>query len=308
MSVFSSRMRRVFERVFTFGRMIRFSHTLFAMPFALTSVVMVSFTDRVSLIKLLWIIVAMIGARSAAMGFNRIADREYDAKNPRTKNREIPMRKISVREASVFVTLSSLLLVFAAHELNSLCYYLSPVALAVVFFYSYTKRFTWLSHVFLGLGMGLAPVGAWLGIAGHFSVVPILLGLTVVAWGAGFDIIYSCQDLEYDDEVNLYSMPRSLGVKRALTISSLLHFISFALLFSLKFILPLGSIYLVGLVAVGAMLIYQHRIVRPEEFTDEIRANLENPMRESKIDFAFFNLNAYLSVGLFLFTLIDVII
>jgi 4-hydroxybenzoate polyprenyltransferase len=287
-------MRKIIERIVTFGRMIRFSHTLFAMPFALTSVVLVSFSEKVTLSKVVWIIVAMVGARSAAMGFNRIADHEYDAKNPRTKSREIPTRQISIREASLFVLGSSLLLVFAAHELNPLCFYLSPVALAVVFFYSFTKRFTWLSHIFLGLGMGLAPVGAWLGIAGRFSIVPILLGLTVLAWGAGFDIIYSCQDLDYDDEVNLYSMPRSLGVKRALLISSFLHFISFILLLSMKFILPLGDVYLIGIALVGLMLVYQHRIVKPDNL--------------NKINFAFFNLNAYLSVGLFLFTLVDVIV
>ncbi len=293
--------------------MIRFSHTLFAMPFALTSVVLVSFSDKVTIYKLVWIIVAMVGARSAAMGFNRIADREYDARNPRTKNREIPTKQISIREASLFVLGSSLLLVYAAHELNSLCFYLSPVALAVVFFYSFTKRFTWLSHIFLGLGMGLAPTGAWLGIAGRFSIAPILLGSAVVAWGAGFDIIYSCQDLEYDDDVNLYSMPRSLGVKRALRISSALHFAAFLLLLSIKFILPLGQIYLLGLVLVGMMLVYQHRIVEPDDLPDgssseSVDSNGVFDLWENKIDFAFFNLNAYLSVGLFLFTLADVII
>lgn len=286
-------MRKIVERIITFARMIKFSHTLFALPFALTSIVLVSFSNKVTWSKLFWIIVAMVGARSAAMGFNRIADREYDAKNPRTKNRELPTKQISLREASLFVTMASLLLVFAAHELNPLCFYLSPVALAVVFFYSFTKRFTWLSHIFLGIGMGLAPVGAWLGIAGRFSLVPILLGLTVVAWGAGFDIIYSCQDLEYDGEVNLYSMPLSLGVRRALKISSLLHFVAFVLLVSLKLILPLGNIYLFGLALVGLMLMYQHRIVKPDDL--------------NKINFAFFNLNAYLSIGLFLFTLIDVV-
>jgi 4-hydroxybenzoate polyprenyltransferase len=287
-------MKKLFKRVMTFGRMIKFSHTLFAMPFALTSVVLASFSHRVTLSKLAWIIVAMVGARSAAMGFNRIADREYDARNPRTKDRELPTKQISLREASAFVVIASLVLVFAAHELNSLCFYLSPVALGVVFFYSYTKRFTWLSHIFLGLGMGLAPVGAWLGIAGEFSLVPVILGLTVVAWGAGFDIIYSCQDLEYDDEVNLYSMPRSLGVRKALRISSYFHFIAFVLLLSLKFILPLKAIYLIGLALVGAILVYQHKIVEP--------GNLD------KINYAFFNLNAYLSIGLFLFTFFDVII
>ena len=273
--------------------MIRFSHTLFAMPFALTSVVLVSFSNRVTLDRLMWVIVAMVAARSAAMGFNRIADRDIDAKNPRTMNRELPTKQISLRDASAFVLIASLILVFAAHELNPLCFYLSPIALAVVFFYSFTKRFTWLSHLFLGLGMGLAPVGAWLGIAGKFSAVPVLLGLTVVAWGAGFDIIYSCQDLDYDDKVDLYSMPRSLGVTRALKISSLLHLVSFILLISLRFILPLGEIYLLGLAIVGLMLFYQHRIVKPDDL--------------NKINFAFFNLNAYLSVGLFLFTLVDVL-
>ncbi|MGO9482766.1 MAG: UbiA-like polyprenyltransferase [Candidatus Kryptoniota bacterium] len=286
-------MKKIKERIITFGRMIKFSHTLFAMPFALTSVVLASFSNKVTPIKLFWVLVAMVGARSAAMGFNRIADRDFDARNPRTRNRELPTKQISLREASLFVVIAALLLVFAAHELNPLCFYLSPVALAVVFFYSFTKRFTWLSHFFLGLGMGLAPVGAWLGIAGQFSLVPILLGLAVVAWGAGFDIIYSCQDLDYDDEVNLYSMPRSLGVKKALKISSILHFAAFILLVYLKFVLPLGNIYLFGIALVGVMLVYQHRVVKLDDL--------------DKINFAFFNLNAYLSVGLLLFTLIDVV-
>ena len=286
-------MRKFIDRIIAFGRLVRFSHTLFAMPFALTSVVLVSFSHKITLIKIFWIIVAMVGARSAAMGFNRIADREFDARNPRTKNREIPAEKISVGEAALFVIAASLLLVFAAHELNPLCFYLSPVALGVVFFYSFTKRFTWLSHIFLGLGMGLAPVGAWLGIAGQFALPPVILGLTVVAWGAGFDIIYSLQDLDYDDQVGLFSMPKSLGVKKSLVISSALHVVAFLLLLSLRFILPLQTIYLGGLAVVGVTLIHQHRIVKPDDL--------------SKLNFAFFNMNAYLSVGLFLFTLIDVL-
>ncbi len=286
-------MRKFIDRIIAFGRLVRFSHTLFAMPFALTSVALVSFSHRIIFIKIFWIIVAMVGARSAAMGFNRIADREFDARNPRTKNREIPAEKISVGEATVFVIAASLLLVFAAHELNPLCFYLSPVALGVVFFYSFTKRFTWLSHIFLGLGMGLAPVGAWLGIAGRFALPPVILGLTVVAWGAGFDIIYSLQDLDYDDQVGLFSMPKSIGVKKSLLVSSALHAVAFLLLLSLRFILPLQTIYLVGLAVVGVTLIHQHRIVKPDDL--------------SKLNFAFFNMNAYLSVGLFLFTLIDVL-
>jgi 4-hydroxybenzoate polyprenyltransferase len=287
-------MRKILERVIVFGRMIRFSHTLFAMPFALTSVVLASFGYKVTVLKIFWIIVAMVGARSAAMGFNRIVDREFDSKNPRTMNREIPAEKISVGEAALFVIGASLLLVLAAHELNRLCFYLSPVALAVVFFYSFTKRFTWLSHLFLGLGMGLAPLGAWLGIAGEFALAPIILGVTVVAWGAGFDIIYSLQDLGYDDEVGLFSMPKALGVRKALIASSGLHVVAFLLLVSLKFILPLNGVYLFGLVIVGITLVYQHRIVKADDL--------------SKLNFAFFNMNAYLSVGLFLFTFIDVVV
>ena len=286
-------MRKVLDRIATFGRMIKFSHTLFALPFALTSVVLSSISYRITLYKLTWIIVAMIGARSAAMGFNRIADRDFDSKNPRTKDREIPARKISVFEASVFVAVAAVLLVYAAYRLNRLCYLLSPVALAVVFFYSLTKRFTWLSHIFLGIGMGLAPVGAWLGISGEFSLAPVLLGLAVVAWGAGFDIIYACQDLGHDNEFGLFSMPRNLGVKTSLVVSALLHGIAFSLLASLRFILPLGGIYLVGLLLVAAVLIYQHAIVKPGDL--------------SRINFAFFNLNAYLSIGLFIFTLVDVV-
>ncbi len=286
-------MKKFLNRIITFGRMVKFSHTLFAMPFALTSVVLASFQFKVTLYKLIWIIIAMVGARSAAMGFNRIADRKFDATNPRTKNREIPAKKISLVEASTFVTVSALVLVFAAYKLNPLCFYLSPVALAVVFFYSFTKRFTWLSHIFLGLGMGLAPVGAWLGIAGEFSLVPVILGLTVVAWGAGFDIIYALQDLEHDEEEGLFSMPKVIGVDKALVVSSALHFVAFALLVSLRFILPLGEIYTAGLAIIGLILIYQHRIVKPDDL--------------SKLNVAFFNMNAYLSVGLFLFTLVDVI-
>ncbi len=286
-------MQNIISRVITFGRMIKFSHTLFAMPFALTSVVLASFYDKVTAYKLVWILVAMIGARSAAMGFNRIADKKFDAKNPRTRNRELPTKKISIGEASAFVAVSSFVLVLAAHQLNPLCFYLSPVALLVVFFYSFTKRFTWLSHLFLGIGMGLAPVGAWLGIAGSISIAPVLLGLTVVAWGAGFDIIYACQDLNYDDEAGLFSIPKIFGPARALGVSSALHFVAFALLVSLRFVLPLGNLYAFGLLVIGVILIRQHKMVKPDDF--------------SKLDFAFFNMNAYLSVGLFIFTLVDVL-
>ncbi len=286
-------MKKIFREIVTFGRMVKFSHTLFAMPFALTSVVLASFEYRVTVYKLVWIVIAMVGARSAAMGFNRIADRKYDATNPRTKNREIPANKISLAKASTFVVIAALVLIAAAYKLNPLCFYLSPVALGVVFFYSFTKRFTWLSHLFLGLGMGLAPVGAWLGIAGEFNLVPIILGLTVVAWGAGFDIIYALQDLDHDEEWGLFSMPKVIGVDKALVVSSVLHFIAFTLLVSLRFLLPLGNVYIFGLTIIGLILIYQHRIVKPSDL--------------SKVNLAFFNMNAYLSVGLFVFTLIDVI-
>lgn len=281
------------DKALTYGKMIRFSHTIFALPFAFSSVVFSSLFYRVTLEKIFWILIAMLGARSSAMGFNRIVDRRIDALNPRTKNRELPTGKISTIEASVFVIFFSALFIYAAYKLNPLCFYLSPVALAVIFFYSFTKRFTWLSHLFLGLSLGLAPVGAWLAVAGRFDLPPIILGFGVLTWIAASDIIYACQDYEFDVKHGLYSIPQKFGVEKALKISSVIHMLTFASFVSLKFLLDLGWIYTVGLILISFLLIYQHRIVKPNDL--------------SKVNFAFNNINSLVSTAYFVFSSFEVI-
>jgi len=277
----------VLGRAIVFGRMIKFSHSLFALPFALTSVVLAA-GRGVQLWQLSWILVAMVGARSAAMGFNRLVDQEFDAANPRTAGRELPRGVLSRAEVWAFVAVSAAGLVLAAAMLNPLCLALSPVALAIVFGYSYTKRFTALSHVVLGLALGVAPVGAWLAIQGSFSVVPVVLGLAVLAWVAGFDTIYSCQDAAFDREAGLHSLPARLGVSRALQIARGLHVAAAALLAAIYWLTPLHPVYLAGVAGVVALLVYEHSLVRP----DDLR----------RVDAAFFAVNGWISVGYFLCT------
>jgi len=279
------------DKVLTYGKMIRFSHTVFALPFAFSSVVFSSLFYKVTLEKMFWILIAMLGARSSAMGFNRIVDRRIDALNPRTKNRELPTGKISIIEASIFVFFFSALFIYAAYKLNPLCFYLSPVALAVIFFYSFTKRFTWLSHLFLGLSLGLAPVGAWLAIAGRFDLPPIILGFGVLTWIGASDIIYACQDYEFDVKYGLYSIPQKFGIEKALKISSAIHLLTFISFASLKFLLNLGWIYTVGLILIGILLVYQHRIVKPNDL--------------SKVNFAFNNVNSLVSTTYFVFSSLE---
>jgi len=280
------------DKVLTYGKMIRFSHTVFALPFAFSSVVFSSLFYKVTLEKMFWILIAMLGARSSAMGFNRIVDRRIDALNPRTKNRELPTGKISIIEASIFVIFFSALFIYAAYKLNPLCFYLSPIALAVIFFYSFTKRFTWLSHLFLGLSLGLAPVGAWLAIAGRFDLPPIILGFGVLTWIGASDIIYACQDYEFDVKYGLYSIPQKFGIEKALKISSAIHLLTFISFASLKFLLNLGWIYTVGLILIGILLIYQHRIVKPNDL--------------SKVNFAFNNVNSLVSTAYFVFSSLEI--
>lgn len=285
--------KTLIEKVLTYGRMIRFSHTLFALPFALSSVVFSSLFHKVTLEKLLWILVAMVSARSSAMGFNRIVDKKIDALNPRTSPRELPSGRISTFEASIFVVFFSMIFIYASYNLNELCFYLSPVALVVIFFYSFTKRFTWLSHFFLGISLGLAPVGAWLAIAGKFELPPIILGLGVLTWIAGSDIIYACQDYEFDTKYGLYSIPQRFGVENALRISAIIHLLSFISFVSLKFLLDLGMIYTIGLILMGVLLIYQHMIVKPNDLT--------------RINFAFNTVNSLVSTSYFVFSSFDVV-
>lgn len=281
-------MSALLGRIGLYGRMIRFSHSVFALPFALSSAVIAAGTG-ISWRQVAWILVAMVGARSAAMGFNRLADQPFDARNPRTAGRELPRGAISRGEVWVFVAASAATLVVAAAMLNPLCLALSPVALLIVFGYSYTKRFTALSHVFLGLALAVAPMGAWLAIRGRFEAPPVVLGLAVLFWVAGFDTIYACQDEAFDRAEGLHSLPARLGTRRALVLARVFHVIAVALLAAVYALAPLHPIYLAGVGVVAGLLIYEHSLVRADDL--------------SRIDAAFFTVNGWISLGYFAVTL-----
>ena len=280
-----------FAAVVTYGRMIKFSHSVFALPFALTGAALAATGRGVSPSRIGWIIVAMVAARSAAMGFNRLVDRHVDADNPRTQNRELPLGAVSPLAVALLVAGSSVLLVLAAQQLNPLCLYLSPVVLSVLFAYSLTKRFTWLSHLVLGVCLGGAPLGAWIAVAGEFDMIPIVLGLAVVTWVAGFDIIYACQDLDFDRRSGLFSIPARFGVSRALHIARGLHLLAVVLMVALAELVGLRAVYLVGVGVVAVLLLYEHRLVRADDL--------------SRLDMAFFTMNGIISVVYFTFTVAD---
>ena len=282
-------MRAVVSRALAYGRMIRFSHSVFALPFALVSAALAA-GGRVPWRELPWIVVAMVGARSAAMGFNRLADQALDARNPRTSGRELPRGLVSRREVWLFVAASALALVGAAAMLNPLCLALSPVALLVVLGYSYTKRFTSLSHLALGLALAIAPVGAWLAVRGRFGLPPLVLALGVLFWVAGFDTIYACQDVEFDRREGLLSLPARLGAGPALVVARGLHVASVVLLAALYVLVPLHPVYLVGVAAVAALLVYEHSLVSADDL--------------SRVDAAFFAVNGWISIGYLAFTLL----
>jgi 4-hydroxybenzoate polyprenyltransferase len=272
--------------------MIKIEHTLFALPFAFLGAVLAANglpTGR----QIFWIIVAMVGARSAAMAFNRLVDRRFDAANPRTATRAIPAGLLSVQFVAIFTVVSAAVFFLAAAMLNRLTLLLSPIALFSVLIYSYTKRFTSLSHLALGWALSIAPTGAWIAVRGAIdSPVPLLLSLAVMLWTAGFDIIYACQDREFDAETGLNSIPAKFGIARALWISRGLHAAMFAALTSVFFLTGLHWIGLVGIIATAGLLIHQHRLVRADDL--------------SRLNMAFFNTNAYVSVILFVTIAADV--
>ncbi len=274
-------------RVGAYGRMIRFSHSVFALPFALTSVVLAAPKGGVGGRQVLWIVVAMVAARSAAMGFNRLVDQAIDARNPRTAGRELPRGVLSRGEAWLFVAISTAVFVLAAARLNPLCRALSPVALLIVFGYSYTKRFTAASQLVLGVSLAVAPIGAWLAIRGRFEAVPLVLGAAVVLWVAGFDTIYACQDADFDRREGLHSIPARLGVPRALVLARALHVGAVVLLAGLYRLAPLHPLYLAGLAIVAVLLAWEHTLVRPHDLSRVMQA---------------FNLNGWVSLGYFGFT------
>jgi 4-hydroxybenzoate polyprenyltransferase len=267
--------------------MIRFLHSVFALPFALASAALAARGGGVSGRQLLWILVAMVAARSAAMGFNRLVDRSLDARNPRTAARELPRGVLSPGEVTLFVALSTAAFVLAAAMLNPLCLALSPVALAIVFGYSYTKRFTAASQLVLGLSLAIAPVGAWIAIRGRFEAVPLLLAAAVLLWVAGFDTIYACQDVEFDRRVGLHSIPARLGVARALVLARAMHGGAILLLALVYALAPLHPLYLAGVAVVAALLAWQHTLVRPNDLSRVMQA---------------FNVNGWVGLGYFAFT------
>ena len=267
--------------------MIKIEHTLFALPFAFLGAVLAargfSAHNLPTLRQALWITVAMVGARSAAMAFNRIADRHIDAANPRTRTRAIPAGLLSVRFAWAFTLVSAAVFIAASAMLNRLTLLLAPVALASVLLYSYTKRVTALSHLVLGWCLAIAPTGAWIAVRGALdSPTPLLLSAVVMLWTAGFDVLYACQDTDFDRRAGLHSIPARLGVARALWVSRLLHLLAFAALVCLYLIAGLGALALAGVVATGALLVYQHSLVSASDLT--------------RLNAAFFTTNAFVSV------------
>ena len=270
---------------------IKFQHTVFALPFAIMSA-FIAAGGMPEAEEMMWIVVCMAGARSAAMAFNRIVDARFDVNNPRTQNRALPSGRVDMKNYWLFLIASSALFVFAAGMLNNLALYLSPVALVIVFFYSLTKRFTAYSHFWLGLAISIAPVGAWVAIREEISFVSLLLGAAVVFWLIGFDILYSCMDVAFDRESNLNSIPQKFGVENALRIAFASHGLMIVLLFALlQPVNELGILYVAGVVIVAGLLIYEHSLVRPDDL--------------SKINMAFFNVNGIISVGLMAFIIVD---
>jgi len=280
--------------------LVKFSHTLFAMPFAFIGFFLALKTTEISFFEtgykiLILMILCMIFARNSAMGFNRWLDRNIDVKNPRTANREIPAKKIGSNAAIIFVIINSLLFISTTFFINKLVFFLSPVALLVVLGYSYTKKFTWLCHFILGVGLSLAPIGAYLTITGEFALLPVLFSLSVLFWTSGFDIIYSLQDEDFDKSEKLKSIPVLLGRKNALKLSSLLHLISAGFVVSAGFFALnfLGNWYWIGVLLFAGSLFYQHSIVKHDDL--------------SRVNIAFFTTNGIASLAFSIFTIISLL-
>jgi len=279
-------MSSIPEKLKTTLAMIKFEHTLFALPFAFLGAILAA-NGFPTWWQMLWITVAMVGARSAAMTFNRIVDRDIDAKNPRTANRELPSGKLSIGFAWVFLYFSIGVFLLASYSLNWLTFALSPVALVFILGYSYSKRFTAFAHIFLGLALAISPSAAWIAVRGSLNdEVPLLLSLLVLMWTSGFDVLYACQDYDFDRKAGLRSIPARFGIKTSLRIARLFHFQAFIVLVLLYIATGLGRLALVGVVLVGALLVYQHTLVKANDL--------------SRLNAAFFTTNAFVSVILLL--------
>lgn len=283
----------VLNKAILYLRMIKIEHSVFALPFAFVGMMLAS-QGLPSLEKIFWIVIAMVTARAAAFGFNRIIDRKIDALNPRTATREIPSGKIKLWEALFFTFICIVIFIFAAWKLNPLCFKLSPIAVFVLFIYSYTKRFTWACHFVLGIALALAPVGAWIAIRGSFDWEIIPLALTVVFWLAGFDTLYALWDVDFDKKFGIYSIPSIFGIEKSIKLARVFHFFAWTFLILTGFIFKLNIFYWLGMFVVAFLFIREHSLVKPHDL--------------SKLDIAFFNMNGYISVAVFLFTALDLLI
>ena len=275
------------ERVRTYLSFIRFSHSVFALPFALAGALLAARHTPITLPAVGWIVVAMVAARSAAMGFNRLVDARMDALNPRTASREIPRGAMTASEATMFVVAATVVFIFAAWQLSPLCLALSPIALAIVFWYSLAKRYTTYTQLFLGLAMAVAPVGGWLAVGGRGGWEPWLLALAIGSWVGGFDVLYACQDLEFDRAHGLRSIPVRFGVPISLGISRTMHVITILSFVALAWATPLPPFYFAGVAVVGALLVYEQSLVRADDLSQVKRA---------------FDMNGYVGI-LYLFVL-----
>jgi len=280
------------RKITVFLEMIKFSHTVFALPFALTGALLAA-RGVPSVQQIFWIVMAMVGARTAAMGLNRLIDAGIDARNPRTAGRAIPAGLISKTATLAFILASIALLLVAAAKLNPLCLKLSPLAIFFLVLYSYCKRFTSLAHVVLGICLAAAPIGAWVAIRGAIEAPSLILGGVVLFWVAGFDILYALQDLEFDRESGLHSIPVALGVEGSLWAARLFHLVMLALLLGLFIVMRLGGLFMAGILVAAAMLLYEHWLLRNGDL--------------KKLDAAFFNMNGYISIAILVFTAADVL-
>ena len=251
----------MFSKLFTYASLIRFSHTIFALPFALTGALLANRETGLLWDRLWWILLAMVTARTAAMGFNRLVDARFDALNPRTSDRELPKERVSQLEVVSIILVSSVLFIASTYPLGMVCFVLSPLALVIVFWYSVAKRYTHYTQLFLGLALAVAPVGGWLAVGGGLDWHPILLGLATGLWVAGFDVLYACEDIEFDRVQGLRSIPVRYGIARSLTISRAFHVVTVISLAGLAAIAPLGMIYIVGVGGVAVLLLYEQSMV-----------------------------------------------
>jgi len=271
--------------------LIKFQHSIFALPFALISM-LVCVNGLPSFSVIFWILSAMVSARSTAMAFNRVVDLKFDALNPRTKHWHLPAGKISIQSVWFFIVITAIIFLFSASRLNKLAFYLAPLALCILYFYSFTKRFTCFSHIFLGLSLGIAPVGVWIAITSQIVLPAIVLGLAVLLWVAGFDIIYAMQDVEFDKKYHLHSIVVRFGIPKALLISRVMHILMVFSLLWFGYLTHLGVIFLIGVLMVALMLIYEHSLVSPSDL--------------SKVNIAFFNINGLVSIFLFVITWMEI--